>query len=110
MKKVAFLFACILAGGALQAQETILNKERLQERAQQYLQKSADTTGGKIPNLAVVPGGKRVVALPQDGMPCIVPDTSGLAPMPNALEVTSIPPACRIPNAWSGKMKITPVK
>lgn len=110
MKHITFLFICILVGGALQAQETIINKERLQERAQQYLQKIADTTGGKMPNIAIAPGGNRVVALPQDGMPCIVPDTRGLVPMPNAVEVIRTPEAGRMPNAWNGRMKVMPVR
>lgn len=34
-----------------------------------------------IPTPRRIPG---VYALPQDGMPCVVPDTEGLAAMPNA--------------------------
>lgn len=40
-----------------------------------------------------------VHALPQDGMPCIVPDTNDIAAMPNAAKAISVPSANRIPNA-----------
>jgi hypothetical protein len=40
-----------------------------------------------------------VHALPQDGMPCIVPDTKRIAAMPNAATKHRVPPANRIPNA-----------
>ena len=40
-----------------------------------------------------------VYALPQDGMPCIVPDTRSIAAMPNAAKGNSMPPANRMPNA-----------
>jgi hypothetical protein len=38
-------------------------------------------------------------ALPQDGMPCIVPDTKSIAVIPNAAKDNQVPPANRIPNA-----------
>jgi len=40
-----------------------------------------------------------VYTLPQDGMPCIVPDTNSIAAMPNAAKAISVPPANRMPNA-----------
>lgn len=40
-----------------------------------------------------------VYSLPQDGMPCIVPDTNDIAAMPNAAKAIAVPPANRIPNA-----------
>ena len=33
----------------------------------------------------------RIAILPQDHMPCLVPDTSAIAPMPNAWKAVSIP-------------------
>lgn len=40
-------------------------------------------------------------ALPQDGMPCIVPDTKSIAAIPNAAKDDQTPPVNRIPNAAS---------
>ncbi|WP_132056138.1 hypothetical protein [Pseudocnuella soli] len=112
MNKIAPLFAGVLLGTAAQAQETIINQEVLQHRAQSYLQKLTDTSAlGKIPNIAVVAAGhKGVIILPQDGMTCIVPDTRGIAAIPNAMEIKKVPEAGRMPNAWNGKIKVMPVK
>ena len=53
-----------------------------------------------------------VYTLPLDGMPCIVPATRALAPMPNALPVITEPPAAPIPNPGMGNLKslVTPEK
>lgn len=42
-----------------------------------------------------------VYTLPQDGMPCIIPDTQSIAAIPNATKNSQVPPANRIPNAAS---------
>ena len=39
-----------------------------------------------------------VYSLPQDGMPCIVPDTNGIAAMPNAFPNVSVPFKTTMPN------------
>ena len=44
-----------------------------------------------------------VHALPQDGMPCIVPDTNSIAAMPNAAKAIPVPPANRMPNAATNR-------
>lgn len=38
----------------------------------------------RVQQLRLLPEQPGVYALPQDGMPCIVPDTNGIAAMPNA--------------------------
>jgi len=42
-----------------------------------------------------------VYSLPQDGMPCIVPDTDGIVAMPNAAKASAVPPENRMPNAYT---------
>ncbi|MDB5252084.1 MAG: hypothetical protein JWP27_1253 [Flaviaesturariibacter sp.] len=42
-----------------------------------------------------------VHSLPQDGMPCIVPDVQGLAAIPNAAPLVRLPYPARIPNAYN---------
>lgn len=51
-----------------------------------------------------------VYALPQDGMPCIVPDTNGLVAMPNAAKDIKVPPANRIPNAAPNQRLLPPAR
>jgi hypothetical protein len=51
----------------------------------------------------------RVVILPQDHMPCVVPDTNGLAKMPNAWTGVTIPyaaPYHPIPNPGLPKVQL----
>jgi hypothetical protein len=42
-----------------------------------------------------VPG---VYNLPQDGTPCVVPDTEGIAPIPNASPKVTVPFESTMPN------------
>ena len=51
-----------------------------------------------------------VYALPQDGMPCIVPDTDAIAAMPNAAKDTKVPPTNRMPNAAPNQRPFPPAK
>ena len=101
-----FLFFTVLAvvsNVALHAQE-VKPDAKLLQRAFAYKLRSADTLRKSLPHIEIVPG-TRVQILPQDGMPCIVPDTTEIAVMPNALP--ALPPvqpvAGQIPNAWNKK-------
>jgi hypothetical protein len=51
-----------------------------------------------------------VYAMPQDGMPCIVPDTNDIAAMPNAAKAIPVPPANRMPNAAPNRRPLPPAK
>lgn len=103
MKKLLFFCLCIIAGnGYVQAQEAA-NLPRLQERAQAFVGRNGDTTFQKLLQGTLVVPGNRVIALPQDGMPCIVPDTKEIAAMPNAMLHYPQPAAGQIPNAWKSK-------
>ncbi|RYZ00234.1 MAG: hypothetical protein EOO11_02275 [Chitinophagaceae bacterium] len=57
-------------------------------------------TDKALPYLAlqVAPG---TYALPQDGTPCIVPDTKGIAAIPNAAPVLQVPFSSNIPNPYA---------
>ncbi|OLY91505.1 hypothetical protein SAMN05444008_103278 [Cnuella takakiae] len=93
--------ACFSA--SLQAQEiNIGDKSKLLERAMQFKIAGKDTVKREAFNLVIQTPGSRVRILPQDGMPCIVPDTSDIAAMPNAFKKTpeKDPLPGRIPNAW----------
>jgi hypothetical protein len=61
------------------------NSDILQKRMQGYLQRK------NAQNSLLVNKQGNVVVLPQDKMPCIVPDTSGLAKIPNAWGATTVP-------------------
>jgi hypothetical protein len=52
----------------------------------------------------------RVQVLPQDFMPCIVPDTKEIAVMPNAWQNTKLPDAGQIPNAIPQKPSLPDLK
>jgi hypothetical protein len=101
--KLLFLSIAICFGVSLQAQETnIRDKNKLLERAMQFKIAGKDTVKREAFNLVIQTPGNRVRILPQDGMPCIVPDTSDIAAMPNAFNKTpdKDPVPGRIPNAW----------
>ncbi len=51
-----------------------------------------------------------VYALPQDRMPCIVPDTGGIVAIPNAFPSVVVPFRTTIPNAWQGPSLKGPTK
>lgn len=50
-------------------------------------------------NTQPVPNKPGVYALPQDGMPCIVPYTADITAIPNAMPFKPIEPFGKIPNA-----------
>ena len=93
----------IVTNAALHAQE-IKPDAKLLQRAFAYKLRSADTLRKSSPHIEIVPS-TRVQILPQDGMPCIVPDTTEIAVMPNALPAVAPlqPIAGQIPNAWNKK-------
>lgn len=102
--KLLLLSLFATAATTLQAQEAgNLDKTKLLERALQFKMSGRDT----VPQPAVkilmekLQHG-RVRVLPQDGMPFIVPGTSGIAAIPNAFksEAGKDPIPGRIPNAW----------
>jgi hypothetical protein len=98
--KLLFLTLLALAINAtLHAQEAKLDAKLLQ-RALAYNMRGADTLR-TFPAPVEILAGSRVQTLPQDGMPCIVPDTKGVAAIPNALlKKPGQPIAGQIPNAW----------
>jgi hypothetical protein len=61
------------------------NSDILQKQMQGYLQRK------NTQNSLLVNKQGKVVLLPQDKMPYIVPDTSGLAKIPNAWGATTVP-------------------
>ncbi|MDB5197994.1 MAG: hypothetical protein JWP88_2365 [Flaviaesturariibacter sp.] len=62
---------------------------------------------GAMPlSVPVKPG---VYNLPQDGMPCVVPDTEGIAAMPNAVKVVKVPFRSQMPNAYKPKTEMPDV-
>lgn len=63
----------------------------------------ADVLGAKPLAVPVKPG---TYNLPQDGMPCIVPDTEGIAAMPNAAKVVKVPFRSQMPNAYKPKTEV----
>jgi hypothetical protein len=56
-----------------------------------------DSTGA-VPFARVKPQVPGVYNLPQDGMPCVVPDTEGIAPIPNASPKVTVPFESTMPN------------
>ena len=71
----------------------------LQERANQYkfYYGPADTFNLKAPNAGTLPA-PGVYSLPQDNMPCMVPDQNAVVQIPNAIK-PRIPYNSHIPNA-----------
>ncbi|MBO9682502.1 MAG: hypothetical protein J7502_07540 [Flavisolibacter sp.] len=61
------------------------NNSDILHKQQDYLQRK------KAPHNLLANKHGNVVLLPQDKMPCIVPDTSGLAKIPNAWGATTVP-------------------
>ena len=61
------------------------NSDVLRKQFQEYLQRR------KLQNNLLANKQGSVVILPQDNMPCIVPDTNGIAKMPNAWSGTNLP-------------------
>ncbi len=102
MKRLLLLGVLMVAAATASAQETDPNLKKLLE---QYQQKhpvpkvDIQTLGPQVgigSGLKPPPG---VHTLPQDGMPCIVPDTKHLVHMPNALPYFRPPQYGQIPNA-----------
>ena len=60
--------------------------------------------GGYGQNLESIGARKPgIYSLPQDRMPCIVPDTGSIVAIPNAFPTVSVPfNTTTIPNAWDG--------
>ena len=52
--------------------------------------------------LAQAPRQPGIYSLPQDRMPCIVPDTRSIVSIPNAFPNVSVPFITTIPNAYRG--------
>jgi hypothetical protein len=61
------------------------NNEAFQKQLQQYFQK------GQFQNQLLANKQGKVVLLPQDHLPCIVPDTNGIVQMPNAWNEVTVP-------------------
>jgi hypothetical protein len=109
--KLVFAVASLLAGPALHAQEfqpdlqKIIDNSRLSRLKQDTLGQIPNAFGYHLPSLEpkVVKPAPGIYSLPQDGMPCIVPDTQNIAAMPNATRREVTPPANRIPNGVKGK-------
>lgn len=71
------------------------NNEVLKQQLQEYLQRK------KQQNQLLANKHGNVAFLPQDHMPCIIPDTNAIKPMPNAWSGITIPyqsPYPPIPN------------
>ena len=91
MKKMLALPAFLFCGTALYAQETTVNLPRLQERVQSFMIRGGDTLLFRRPPELVRVPRYNVASLPQDGMPCIVPDTRSVAAIPNPWNVLKTP-------------------
>jgi hypothetical protein len=86
----AGVFAQVLDNQNQQLQDTLKNfkgnnTDALQKQLQDYLQRK------KFQNNLLANKQGNVILLPQDNMPCIVPDTSGIAKMPNSWGTTAVP-------------------
>ncbi len=106
MKLFLIITAFLIAQG-IQAQELVIDKEKLRERAMQFQLRGKDTLKQEQLNVVVARPSNEVRILPQDGMPCIVPDTRAIAAMPNALRRPSRkdPVPGQMPNAWPGRKR-----
>ena len=114
--KLLFATALLLAGSAINAQEFQPDLDKL--IANSKFSRAKKDTLGQIPNpfkfnqrslepKVITPG---IYSLPQDGMPCIVPDTQTIATIPNAAKREVTPQANRIPNAMPDKRKMPDVR
>lgn len=111
--KLLLLAIAVCFGASLKAQEiNITDKNKLLERALQFKIAGKDTVKREPFSLIIQGPGNRVRILPQDGMPCIVPDTSDIASMPNAFKKTpdKDPVPGRIPNAWQAPKPVPDFK
>ena len=61
------------------------NNDILRKQFQEYLQRK------KLQNSLVANKHANVAFLPQDNMPWVVPNTNGIAPMPNAWNGVTVP-------------------
>ncbi|MCW3073241.1 MAG: hypothetical protein JWP69_310 [Flaviaesturariibacter sp.] len=99
MKEPAMKILLLLAICAISftASAQVMNQEMLKKRVEEFNNKYKDGDMPNVPlfkpkfqtNLAsaspsLVPRRSGVHSLPQDGMPCIVPDVTEIAAMPNA--------------------------
>lgn len=96
MKGFFVLLFCATAATA-SAQRTNAELEKLFEKNKTLLQKVT------IQAPMLHPGSSKsytagVYPLPQDQMPCVVPDTKAIVAIPNALPTLSIPEIAAIPN------------
>ena len=98
MKSLLLLLLAVLLGSAVRAQET--RPQQFQYRPGIGLEEFKDGTWKKILTdsaanrngyAALLHKKPGVYSLPQDNMPCIVPDTSKTV---------------KIPNAWKGRLRI----
>src|SRR5688572_25885617 len=114
--KLLFAVVLLLTGSIINAQGFQPDLDKLIANSKHA--KFKQDTLGQIPNpfkrqlqsiepKVLKPG---IYSLPQDGMPCIVPDTQSIAVMPNAARREVTPPANRIPNAMPGKRKLPDLK
>lgn len=100
------LLLAIFTTAAATAGAQEVNPE-LKKKLDEYLQKRAPNAipnpqlKSLAPGLGINAGQNRkpgVYALPQDGMPCIVPDTNDIVQIPNALPKKDLPKLGQIPN------------
>ena len=61
-----------------------INKRLAEERVQNTFRKAPDTSGLRPTHPLATRKAPGVYALPQDNMPCVVPDTKDVAAIPNA--------------------------
>jgi hypothetical protein len=112
MKKL-LLVACVSIATDLYAQDFQPDLQKLIAKSP-YVTMKQDTVKQlpQLPQLLAL--GKKaapgVYALPQDGMPCIVPDTNSIAAMPNAAKASTVPLANQMPNAAPKQRLLPPAK
>ena len=99
--KLLLLMAALIFGTAIQAQQ-VRDIEKLRERARQFEMTGKDRVQKKDITIFLSREGKVIQVLPQDGMPYIIPDTRGIAAIPNAFraEQQKDPLPGQIPNGW----------
>lgn len=84
----------------LNAQDFPSNIDKLIAKSKLFkLQKDANRSLLKPNSFQAGTTVPRVYALPQDGMPCVVPDTHSLVSMPNAAKGNAPPSVNQMPNA-----------
>jgi hypothetical protein len=103
MKPLLLLLTFTTAAIAAQAQEF---EPDMQKLLKSYIAKQKGKETFSAPNEKGFPAYKQgethkpgVYALPQDGMPCIVPSTAGIVAIPNAFSKKEAPKLGQIPNA-----------